>query len=104
MRDDFLPVSPHKRGAVGEYLCRHFAEYKLGDHYDHLADTYVFRLSKKGTRLVLEVHGDFLKDRRAVEISRELAQRDVAAVLNRCRSALLTDGGVEESRRISTLL
>lgn len=94
-----LPISPRKRGAVGAYLCRHFSEYKMGDHYDCLSDTYVFRLSKRGARLVLEVRGDFLKDRRVEDIARDLTKGNVAALLHELGSALLTDRGMECSPR-----
>lgn len=90
-------ISDFKRRAVGEYLSRYFGDCKLGERYDHEADTQVFRLSRKGDRYVLRIARRYFEDRRAGDIAVQLETLKVAAVLTESRDLLLTDEGLEKA-------
>ncbi|MGE5523540.1 MAG: hypothetical protein ACM3SS_07485 [Rhodospirillaceae bacterium] len=92
-------VPDFKRRIVLEYLSRHFRDSKLGETYDHEQDLYVFRLSQRGSRLLLAVSGDFFEKRRPHDISRHLEHFNVAKVLLALRDVILTNQGIRKQLR-----
>jgi hypothetical protein len=103
MHSDF-PLFSEKRRVVMEYLCQHFPEHKLGEHYDCEIPAHVLRLSKKGERLVLMISKDFFFDHSKHEIGAELHRREVARALVKRRCLLLSKHGISNASSASRLV